>query len=481
MASVLDRIFAAKRAELEQTRRRIGLDEIRARAASSAPPRDFIGALKSHRPAIIAEIKRASPSKGDILPGLDPAGVARGYAAAGAACISVLTDPRFKGSLDDLNTVRNAVDLPLLRKDFVFDPYQVYEARAAGADCILLIAAMLSEGDLRALAALAHELGMAALVEVHDEEQFRIAERIGASLIGVNNRDLHTFVTDISVTQRLMRDYRGDALLISESGIETAADVARLDRAGARAFLIGESLLRCPTPRILLGDFLYALDYQSGFPLAPSDRSAARKAGQRLRVKICGITRVEDALAAVDAGADMLGLNFYPASPRYVEFERAREIRRLVGQRAQLVGVFVNATRAQIERYGQGVGLDLIQLHGTEPVEEFFGWQVPVIGAVRLDPDGAANRAPCWGHYVLYDAMDARLHGGTGRRVPLQWFRGRDLSHAFISGGLTPENVAEVAALRPYGVDVASGVESAPGIKDHLKLRSFIENAKSAG
>src|SRR5579863_8662156 len=163
MASVLERIFAAKRAELEQQRRQIGLEEIKARAAHAAPPHDFVGALKSRQPAIIAEIKRASPSKGDILPGLDPASVARGYGAAGAAAISVLTDPRFKGSLDDLRAVRAAVDLPLLRKDFMFDPYQLYEARAAGADCILLIAAMLSEDDLRALAALASALNMAAL------------------------------------------------------------------------------------------------------------------------------------------------------------------------------------------------------------------------------------------------------------------------------------------------------------------------------
>ncbi len=481
MASVLDRIFADKRAELEQQRREIGLDEIKARAGRAALPRDFVGALKSRQPAIIAEIKRASPSKGDILPGLDPASVARGYAASGASAISVLTDAHFKGSLDDLQAVRAAVDLPLLRKDFMFDSYQLYEARAAGADCILLIAAMLSEDDLRALAALARELNMAALVEVHHEDELRTAERIGAGLIGVNNRDLHTFVTDLAVSERLMRGYRGDALLVSESGIETAADIVQLDEAGGRAFLIGESLLRYPTPRVLLGDFLSALDYKFAIPLVPSNRSAPRHTRQGVRVKICGITRVQDALAAVQAGADMIGLNFYPPSPRSVEFERACGIRAAIGRRAQIVGVFVNATRTQIEQHVRGVGLDLIQLHGDEPVEEFFDWPVPVIGAVKVSADGSPNRAPCWGDYVLYDASDARLHGGTGRRVPLEWLRERDLSRSFISGGLTAENVAEAAALRPYGVDVASGVESAPGIKDHVKLRSFIENAKSAG
>jgi len=248
MASVLDRIFAAKRVELEQTRREVGLDEIKACAARSAPPRDFVPALKSHQPAIIAEIKRASPSKGAILPGLDPAQIAATYAANGAAAISVLTDTHFKGSLDDLELVRDTVDLPLLRKDFIFDPYQVYEARACGADCILLILAMLERQQAHALNDLAAELRMAALVEVHDRAQLETAQQIGARLIGINNRELHTFKTDIAVTEDLLAGYRGDSLIVSESGIETAADIQRLYAAGARAFLIGESLLRGGNP-----------------------------------------------------------------------------------------------------------------------------------------------------------------------------------------------------------------------------------------
>jgi indole-3-glycerol phosphate synthase len=248
MASVLDRIFAAKRVELEQRRHAVSLDEIKEHAERAAPPRDFAGALMSRAPAIIAEIKRASPSKGDILPGLDPARVAVTYAANGAAAISVLTDVHFKGSLADLEAVRAAVDLPLLRKDFMLDPYQVYEARAAGADCILLILAMLDVRPAQALANLAGELGMAALVEVHNRPQLESAERIGARLIGINNRDLHTFKTDIAVTEQLLSGYRGDALIVSESGIETPVDIRRLRAAGARAFLIGESLLRGGEP-----------------------------------------------------------------------------------------------------------------------------------------------------------------------------------------------------------------------------------------
>jgi indole-3-glycerol phosphate synthase len=259
MSSILDEIYAAKRVEVRAQRQVVSPMAIAARAKSAPATRDFIGALRSHRPAVIAEIKRASPSKGDIMPGLDPAKVASEYVEAGAAAISVLTDCHFKGSLDDLRAVRDAVDVPLLRKDFIFEPYQVYEARAAGADCILLIIAMLKEGELRSLAALSRELGMVTLVEAHNEHEFGVAEQLGTGLIGINNRDLHTFVTDIAVTERLLDGYNGDALVVAESGIDTVADIVRLDKANARAYLIGESLLRGGAPKLKLGELMKSL------------------------------------------------------------------------------------------------------------------------------------------------------------------------------------------------------------------------------
>ncbi len=259
MTSILDNIYAAKRVEVRARRAIVSPMAIVAEAGRAPKPRDFVAALRGRRPAIIAEIKRASPSKGDIMPGLDPANVAREYVAGAAAAISVLTDVHFKGSLNDLRAVRAAVDVPLLRKDFIFEPYQVYEARAAGADCILLIAAMLKEGELRSLSALARELGMATLVESHDGAEFALAEKIGAALIGINNRDLHTFVTDIAVTERLLTGYKGDALIVTESGINSPDDIRRLDAAGAHAFLIGESLLKGGTPGTKLGELMRAL------------------------------------------------------------------------------------------------------------------------------------------------------------------------------------------------------------------------------
>jgi indole-3-glycerol phosphate synthase len=274
MPSILDQIFAAKRAELAEQRERVSLDAIRAAALGAPPPRDFVTALRRREPAIIAEVKRASPSKGDILPGLDPAAVARDYQDGGAAAVSVLTDRHFKGSLADLSAVRAAVHLPILRKDFVFDPYQLYEARAAGADCVLLIAAMLTSEQLQALAALARELGLAALVEVHNRVEFSGASALGAGLIGINNRDLHTFRTDLATTSDLLHGYRGDALIVSESGIETPEHIRHLYADGARAFLIGESLLRSGTPRLAVASLTNCFNERiSPAPKSPRTRS----------------------------------------------------------------------------------------------------------------------------------------------------------------------------------------------------------------
>jgi len=258
--SFLDRIYAAKRAELRRRREQAPLEVIEAEAKRATAARPFIDALRARRPAIIAEIKRASPSKGDILPGLNPVEIAGDYRAAGAAAISVLTDAHFKGSLDDLRAVRAAIDLPILCKDFIFDPYQVFETRAAGADCILLIAAMLDEARLRSLATLAARLEMAVLIEVHNPDELRVAERAGASILGINNRDLHTFKTDLGVSESILGQYRGGALVVTESGSDTPDDLRRLHRAGAGAFLIGESILRGGKPRQRLAELMGALD-----------------------------------------------------------------------------------------------------------------------------------------------------------------------------------------------------------------------------
>jgi len=200
-----------------------------------------------------------------------------------------------------------------------------------------------------------------------------------------------------------------------------------------------------------------------------------------VRVKICGVTRAEDAEAAIAAGADFIGLNFYEKSPRYLTIERARVVRDAIGSRAQFVGIFVNAPRDYIEERRRALELDLLQFSGDEDATAIAGWPVPVIAAIRIKPGDAIDLAARKSDYVLLDAFSAEKYGGTGSRLEPARLRGLDLSRVLIAGGLTPGNVAEVAALNPFAVDCASGVESAPGIKNHEKLRSFIANAKSAG
>jgi phosphoribosylanthranilate isomerase len=203
--------------------------------------------------------------------------------------------------------------------------------------------------------------------------------------------------------------------------------------------------------------------------------------GVSVKIKICGVTRVEDALLAAELGADFIGLNFHPPSPRYVDLERALAIRNAVAGRARVVGVFVNAAREFIAERAAALRLDLIQFHGDEDEAALAGWGVPTIRAIRLKPeDNGAPFPATRADYLLLDRFHPQLYGGTGRRLALERLRGRDLSRVFISGGLGPGNVAEAAALKPYAVDVASGVESSPGVKHDATLRSFFRNAKSS-
>lgn len=243
--SVLDRIIAYKRAEVAARKAAKPLNIVESDAKAQTAPRGFADALTHHAPALIAEIKKASPSKGLIRAEFDPAALARAYAGGGAACLSVLTDaPSFQGHEDFLIAARAACGLPVLRKDFMIDAWQIAESRAIGADAVLIIMAAVGDelaGDLLEAAA---RYGMDALVEVHDERELERALKIGANLIGVNNRSLANFETDLATTERLALLMPKDRLFVSESGIFTHADVQRLQRAGAEAFLVGESLMR---------------------------------------------------------------------------------------------------------------------------------------------------------------------------------------------------------------------------------------------
>ncbi|MDX8402690.1 MAG: indole-3-glycerol phosphate synthase TrpC [Mariprofundaceae bacterium] len=252
MSSILNEIAASKR-ELVARRKRETSEQALLDQARAREPLDFAGAIadKVHagENAVIAEVKKASPSKGLIRPDFDPVAIARAYEAGGAACLSVLTDERyFQGANRDLTDIRAQVRLPILRKDFMLDPWQVAEARAIGADAILIILAMVDDALAAELAAAARELGLAVLPEVHDAAELERALRLETPLIGINNRDLHTFETRLDTTLDLLAEIPEGRIIVTESGIFTRADIERMNAAGVHAFLIGESLMRQPDP-----------------------------------------------------------------------------------------------------------------------------------------------------------------------------------------------------------------------------------------
>jgi len=254
--TILDEIMAYQREQLPKRKREISLENLRAFASVTPTPLDFYGALKSPGVSLIAECKKASPSKGLLLPDYDPVALAKTYMSAGAAAISVLTNARyFQGSLTDLRNVKDAPvnlhspgsslkGIPILRKDFIFDPYQVYEARVAGADALLLIAAVLADSEIKDLISLTHQLGIIALVEVHTRDELERVLPLGTRIIGVNNRDLQTFEVDFENTARLRRLIHGDVVTVGESGLKTTADVERMQDVGVDAILVGETLVK---------------------------------------------------------------------------------------------------------------------------------------------------------------------------------------------------------------------------------------------
>jgi indole-3-glycerol phosphate synthase / phosphoribosylanthranilate isomerase len=485
----LERIVATTTADLAARQATRPLADVRAQALAAAPPRPFAAALRPDdaEPArLIAEIKQASPSKGVLHEAFEPVAQARAYAAGGAAAISVLTEPHFfRGALEHLSTVRASVAVPVLRKDFLLDPYQIYEARAAGADAVLLLCALLGDAEMRALLGLTRDLGMEALVEAHDEVEVERAVRVGATVIGINSRDLRTFAMDPDVLRRCTRLVPADRILVAESGIRQGKDVARARAWGASAVLVGEALMRAPNPIALARELA---DAGGGHP-------AAFFAGRGWPfVKLCGIRDAASAAVAARAGADAIGLIFAPAR-RQVTVEQGRAIAaaaRAAVAGASLaplvVGVFVDATLATIAGAANAATLDAVQLSGDESpafcTEVRRATGLPVLKALRITTDRAtaADAYLTAGAIPLLEPDVRGAVGGTGQRA--DWARARALAARWpvlLAGGLTADNVGTaISAVAPRGVDVSSGTET-DGVKDPDKLRQFVARARQAG
>ncbi len=490
--TILDVIMRHKREKVARRKRKRPISVVRAEADRAPPPRDLVAALGRPGVSLIAEVKRASPSKGPLRPDLDAAALAQVYERGGAAAISVLTDQRFfAGSLDDLRAVREQVGLPVLCKDFVLEPYQVYEARAAGADAILLIVAALDDRTLRKLYCLTCTLGMAALVEVHDECDLGRALAIRPRIIGINNRDLRNFTVNIDMTARLRPLIPDGILVVSESGISTPADVSRLASIGADGMLVGESLVRASDPLALVRKLKAAARASGANPVECAEQQVG------VHVKVCGLTTLEDARCAADVGADLLGFVFYPPSSRYIAPERAAEIAHALrcefgASVPRLVGVFVNEPETTVRSIVNTVGLDMAQLHGDEPPEQVCALRPYAFKALR--PQSLEHAQEALDRYrhtftdapgvpqLLVDAYHPQRYGGTGRLADLDVARAlARRSRLLLAGGLTPQNVgAAIAYVRPWGVDVSGGVERERGRKDHALLRAFVQAARAA-
>jgi tryptophan synthase beta chain/phosphoribosylanthranilate isomerase len=455
---------------------------LRAQFASQAPRRsadlpvlDFAAALRGGR-RIIAEIKGRAPSHPGYELKAPVDRLARAYRRGGAAAVSLVVDRgHFGTSLADLPAARTA-GLPVIAKDFVLDAVQIDAAWAAGADAVLLIARWLDAATLANLMAHARALGLQVLVECHDERDVDLALGAGASLVGVNNRDLAALRTDLGRGERLLPLLPPGIVRVAESGLYTPADVERLQRAGADAFLIGHALLDSADP----GDTVAVL--------------AGRRPPGAPLVKICGVTNGDDARAAAGAGADVLGLVFAP-SPRRVELADAAAIRAAVPD-TRLAGVFRDQELEFVLAAVAAADLDLVQLHGSEPPR--FAAAVtaatgaPVIRALepgQVDDDTVALHAGA--AYLLVDppkATAAAAEAAAATAAATAAARGAVIAAArrlatagarvLVAGGLGPDDVAAVLAdARPYGIDACRGVESGPGRKDRRKLREFLAKA----
>ncbi len=513
VSGFLREVAALKKIDVAQAERTTPLTRIRQEAEGilniNSPiyrkPFLFLEALersKAGNVGIIAEIKKTSPSKGDIKPDLDPAKYAEEYTKAGACAISVLTETHyFKGSLDDLKAVRAATDLPILRKDFTLSSYQIYEAKAAGADSILLIAAMLSKEQLRDYVSLARELKIEPLVEINSEWELDKALFSNARTIGINNRNLETLKVDLNVSKRVVPFFIDGQIPVEASGISSPDDIQKGLDSKIFNFLVGESIVRAENTKEFIQSLVKTgIDSQSSTDnnlIKNYNKNNIQKYfiehdfsnDKKVFVKICGLTTSDEALACVKAGADAIGFIFYPKSPRYIMPDKAADITKKLPDHVVTTGVFVDEDYKAIMHAVKASSIKAVQLHGNETpelVRQLARQGLIVIKALFAGREPHISKASLYehAHAILVEYGKGVLPGGNAEswnwKITADMLAGSSKSRKIIiAGGINPENIKNaLETANPWGVDLSSGVEISFGKKDIEKVERLISEIK---
>ncbi|WP_415720877.1 bifunctional indole-3-glycerol-phosphate synthase TrpC/phosphoribosylanthranilate isomerase TrpF [Photobacterium ganghwense] len=448
METVLAKIVADKHLWVEARKQQQPLESFQ--DALTPSDRDFYQALSGDQAAFILECKKASPSKGLIREDFDLDYIARVYNNH-ASAISVLTDEKyFQGNFDFLPQVRRQVSQPVLCKDFMIDPYQVYLARHYGADAILLMLSVLDDDQYQQLAQVAESLNLGILTEVSNEEELERAITLKAKVVGINNRNLRDLSIDLNRTKELAPRLPEGTIVISESGIYNHQQVRDL-AAYANGFLIGSSLM------------------------AEDDLELAIRRVTLGENKVCGLTHADDAAAAYKSGAIYGGLIFVSGSPRQVDIEQARMI--MSGAPLKYVGVFRNADPDAVTKAAKALALFAVQLHGEESPEYVQGLKAQLPAGCEIwKAHGVTDSVPDFSQWQvdrhLLDSKVGNQSGGTGVAFDWQLIPDEQKKITMLAGGLTPENVCEAAHIGCKGLDLNSGVESQPGKKDANKLQA---------
>ncbi|MFA5763340.1 MAG: bifunctional indole-3-glycerol-phosphate synthase TrpC/phosphoribosylanthranilate isomerase TrpF [archaeon] len=446
--TILDEIVANKKIEIIEAKKKLPLEQLQKNLAKSNS--DFLSALKGKN-NIICELKFNAPSSGKTKSTKSLGEIIELYDTY-ASAISVLTDQKyFSGNLEYIKEAKKHTKLPILRKDFIIDPYQIYEARYYGADAILLIASLLSKEEINNFLKIANELGMDALVEVREEDELTKVLGTNAKIIGINNRNLKTFTLNLDQTKILKEKIPSDKIVVSESGIYTKEEILDLD---TNAVLIGTSLMNASDMQKTLCDL------------------------HKTKLKICGITNLEDAQMCVKQNVDLLGFNFYKNSKRYITPEIASEIILQLPNTVQSVGVFVNATQEEIETIVNKTGIDFIQLHGDEN-QDFVNklsqkFEDKVIKVFKIK--NKVESFDTLTYAKMFDTFTPEF-GGSGKEFDLKVIS-KEKGKIFIAGGINVNNVKKVLELKPYCIDVCSGSEIEPGKKDENKVTELVEMIK---